>query len=384
MTHQQDTDVIDAAEEIAELPEKLVVIAAQTADMFKTSIGGASFYDANLGKTWDLTKPTAKEFIRIIERKFARNNKLHGFFSAKTKHMAPATLEDYIANKIEFEQLVQRFVDNALDVANQRGRDSLMLGHLVFVHYKDGTEPDDTGRFLAVLVGKQAGFDFNSDLEPINLTSINTSELRHAAMFDLTLFDLIYPTNEGEAYVKFIAGKSKSDFLKEAFGCGDYIPNKDSVDQLNQAIQDFLGSSTLQRNQKQTILQSVKDHLAQAASKQAPVTLDEIQHVINKKLPLNSNEIDKFKDFVNNGGYTVSAVFQPTRNSAETMINVEINDPTGNFKCVVTLESISYMSATEQKPVKVDDNLEYITLPLTPAAREAILKMLGNSDEPES
>ena len=352
--------------------------------MFKTSVGGASFYDANLGKTWDLTKPTAKEFIKIIEKKFARNNKLHGFFSAQTKHMAPAKLENYIASKIAFEQLVESFVDSALDIANERGRDNLMLGHLVFVHYKDGTEPDDIGRFLAVLVGKQAGFDFNSDLEPVNLTSINTNELRHAALFDLTLFDLIYPGNDGEAYVKFIAGKSKSDFLREAFGCGDYIPNKDSVEQLNKAIQDFLGASNLQRNQKQTILQSVKDHLAQAASKQVPVTLDEIQHVINKKLPHNVDEIDKFKDFVNNGGYIVSAVFQPTRSSAETMINVEINDPTGNFKCIVTLESIGYMNATEQKPVKVDDNLEYITLPLTPMAREAILKMLGSSDEADA
>lgn len=384
MAQQQVSNVIEVEVESAKLPEKLVVIAAQTADMFKSSIGGANFYDAKLGKKWDLSKQTAKEFINIIERKFARNNKLHGYFSSETPHLAPVILGNYIQQELTFEQLVQEFVDNSLLVANEPGRGSLMLGHLVFVHYKDGTEPDDIGRFLAVLVGRQAGFDFNSDLEPINLSSINTSELRHAAMFDLTLFDHIYPGNDGEAYVKFIAGKSKSDFLRDAFGCGNYIPNKNSVEELNRALQDFLGKSELQRKLRQAIMESVQNHLANAASKQSPVTLDEIQQVINKKLPNNADGIDKFKDFVNNGGYTVSAVFQPTRNGAEKITNVEINDPTGNFKCTVTLGSIGYMSAAEQKPVKVDDNLEYITLPLTKEAREAIQKMLGNFDEPES
>lgn len=384
MAQQQVSNVIDVESESAELPEKLCVIAAQTADMFKSSIGGTSFYEANLGKKWDLSKQTAKEFINIIERKFARNNKLHGYFSSESPHMAPVILGKYIRQELKFEQVVKEFVDNALLVANEPGRGSLMLGHLVFVHYKDGTEPDDIGRFLAVLVGKQAGFDFNSDLEPVNLTSINTSELRHAAMFDLTLFDIIYPGNDGDSYVKFIAGKSRSDFLRDAFGCGDYIPNKNSVEELNRALQDFLGNSSLKKGLRQAIIESVKDHLAHAASKQLPVTLDEVQQVINKKLPNNAEETDRFKEFVNNGGYTVSAVFQPTRSSAEKIHNVEINDPTGNFKCTVTLGAIGYMSAAEQKPVKVDDNLEYITLPLTTEAREAIRKMLGNSDEPKS
>lgn len=361
-------------------PSPLIVINAVTANLFKDRNEGLSYYSAKIGKPWNLQNSTALEFVSIIQKKFSRNNKFHGFFDPDSLHMAPRTIERFIDKKIDFYEMVKLFVDSACDEANQPGRGSLTLGHLVFVHYKTLNDEEDAGRFLAVLVGDQGAFEFDKDLQPIDLKSINTNELRHAAMFDLTLFRTTYPKNDGEAYLKFITGKSKSAFLKDAFGCEDYIPNQYSIDQVNKAVLDFLNDPAIPGERRLKILEQVVNHLEIAAKKQGAVSISEIQHVINKQLPPNSNKIDAFSEFVNLGDYTISDRFQPTRQNASHLRNVEITDPNGNFKCNVTLGAIGVESTDDGKIIKVDTKFENITLPLTPQAQAIIKQILGTQD----
>ncbi|CAN7585753.1 nucleoid-associated protein [Pseudomonas sp. LjRoot277] len=361
---------------------QMIVLNAITADLFKTQNKGLTYYDAKTGKSWDLTKDTAIEFVNVIERKFAKNNKFHGYFSPHNMHIAPKVLLEFLGGELSFEQLVEAFVNNACNEANLPARGTLTLGHLVMVHYKTQNDPDDVGRFLAVLVGKQDGFDFDSDLQPVDLTSINTSELRHAAMFDLTLFKETFPLNDGDAYLKFITGKSKSAFLKDAFGCADHIPNRDSVEQVRAAVLDFLADPAIPELRRLKIVEGVTAHLVVAAKKNLSVSIKDIQKVINDSLPLGSNKIDGFSGFVNEGDYTISERFQPTRVSAQLLQNVEITDPQGGFKCSVNLEAISYADANNKKRITVDGDLTSINIPLTPQAREVIKKILGEKGDP--
>ncbi|EPK5168332.1 TPA: nucleoid-associated protein [Pseudomonas aeruginosa] len=360
---------------------QMIVLNAITADLFKAQNGALTYYDAKIGKNWDLKKNTALDFVKVIERKFAKNNKFHGYFSPKNQHMAPVVLQEFVDGKIRFEQLVKAFVDNACDEANLPTRGTLTLGHLVMVHYKTQNDADDVGRFLAVLVGKQDGFDFDSDLQPVDLTSINTSELRHAAMFDLTLFKETFPKNDGDAYLKFITGKSKSAFLKDAFGCSDHIPNRDSVEQVRAAVLDFLNDPSIPESRRLKIVDGVTMHLVVAAKRNISVSIQDIQKVINDSLPLGSNKIDGFSGFVNDGGYTISERFQPTRISAQLLQNVEIADPQAGFKCSINIQSISYTDAEDRKIITVDEDLTSINIPLTPQAREVIKKILGGKGE---
>lgn len=356
---------------------QMIVLNAVTADLFKIQNGALTYYDAKIGKNWDLRKDTALDFVNVIERKFAKNNKFHGYFSPKSQHMAPIVLQKFVDGEIQFEQLVKAFVDNACDEANLPTRGTLTLGHLVMVHYKTQNDADDVGRFLAVLVGKQDGFDFDSDLQPIDLTSINTSELRHAAMFDLTLFKETFPKNDGDAYLKFISGKSKSAFLKDAFGVADHIPNRDSVEQVRAAVLDFLNDPSIPEARRLKIVDGVTVHLVVAAKRNISVSIQDIQKVINDSLPLGSNKIDSFSGFVNDGGYTISERFQPTRVSAQLLQSVDITDPQVGFKCSVNLQAISYADAENKKVITVDEDLTSINIPLTPQAREVIKKILG-------
>ncbi|MEO4015141.1 nucleoid-associated protein [Pseudomonas rossensis] len=354
----------------------LKVISAKTADIYKKNLDGVTFYEAAIGKNWDLSKPTALDFVAVIERKFARNNKYHGFFLPTSQHMAPKTLSEYIGQKIDFDEMVDAFVQNACTVANEPGRGTLSLGHLVLVHYRTANDEIDTGRFLVVLVGKKGGYDFDADLQPIDLTSINTSDLRHAAMFDLTLFNETFPNNDGDAYLKFIAKNSKSDFFKEAFGCGDYVPNKNSVQQINTAILDFLDDPAIPPQRRVQIIEKVTTYLSNAAKSQKAVSIVQVGQIINNSLPVGSEKIGGFEKFVNLGSYTISELFQPTRPAAATLKSVDINDPAGIFKCSINIQAIGY-SNSDEKPVIVDDDLKFITIPLTPQASTILKQILG-------
>lgn len=73
----------ESESDAVEVAGGLLVINAQTADIYKKTLSGLTFYEAKIGKSWDLTKTTAQEFVTVIERKFARNNKFHGFFLLK-------------------------------------------------------------------------------------------------------------------------------------------------------------------------------------------------------------------------------------------------------------------------------------------------------------
>ncbi|UZE26656.1 nucleoid-associated protein [Pseudomonas asplenii] len=381
------TNTLAIASSSSAAPSSLIVINAVTANLFKDRNGGLSYYSARIGKNWNFQNSTALEFVSIIQRKFSKNNKFHGFFDPDSPHMAPRTIERFVDAKIDFNEMVKLFVDSACDEANEPGRGALTLGHLVFVHYKTQDDEDNAGRFLAVLLGDQGAFDFDKDLQPIDLNSINTNELRHAAMFDLTLFKATYPKNDGEAYLKFITGKSKSAFLKDAFGCEDYVPNKYSIEQVSKAVLDFLEDPTIPGERRLKILEGVASHLEVAAKKQIAVSIEEIQNVINRQLPLNSRKINGFTEFVNLGDYTISDRFQPTRQNASGLRKVEIEDPDGNFRCNVALGAIGFGDIDDGKTIKVDYKFEKITFPLTPYAQAIIKQILDDQEKnltPES
>ena len=360
---------------------EIIALNAITTDLFKTYNQSATYYTAKIGKSWDLTKSTAIDFVNVIERKFARNNKFHGYFPSTNKHMAPNTLLEFINGKSSFEKLVEAFIENACYEANLPNRGSLSLGHLVMIYYKTKDDHDDIGRLLAVLVGKQDGFDFDADLQPIDLASINTSELRHAAMFDLTLFKETYPENDGDAYLKFITGKSRSAFFKDAFGCADHIPNRDSVEQVNAAVLDFLDDPSIPSKRRVLIIEKVTNHLSLAAKNNVAVSINDIQQVINSSLPTGSQKTNEFIEFVNTGGYSISERFQPTRSNAQFLKSVEITDPNGIFKCSVNLEAIGYSDTQSEKHIIVDEELTSIKLPLTAHARSIIIQILGKKSD---
>ncbi|MCY1441689.1 hypothetical protein D9M71_580160 [compost metagenome] len=152
------------------------------------------------------------------------------------------------------------------------------------------------------------------------------------------------------------------------------------MEQVNTAVLAFLDDPSIPAQRRLLIVEKVTSHLATAAKKNIAVSIRDIQQVINGSLPIGSQKIDSFSEFVNLGGYTISERFQPTRLSALSLKSVDITDPLGIFKCSVNLEAISYYDSETGKPIIVDGALQHITLPLTPQASAIIKQILGEKD----
>lgn len=357
-----------------------VVLAAITAELERDKELTGNPFGVSMGKLWDLKNKTAIDFINKIDERFRRKNKFHGYFASPTVNPTPTSLRDYIsANKIDFKQASFQMMQSLKFASNSVERTNLVGGNVVFVHYKATTEADDYGKFLVVMVAKKSGFDFDSDLQPKKLSPIDTDALQQAASFDLNLFATTYPQNDGETYLHFIEGKSKSEFFKEALGCDDAVPNSKSVDNLFTAVKDFVAECKLSRGVRDGVIQKVVEHLKARASKKQPTGLNEIQQVIDKELPVNHEKKGKFCKFVNESGYEINSTFEPTSSHASKGELVEVSDVSKNFTCKVKLSSLGYKGS--DKPVLIDEDLSYIRIPLDDAAKASILAHIGKKDD---
>lgn len=373
-------DVDDEVEEVVQ--NSMFVVAAITAGLERdTTLTGAPF-DVSMGKPWDLSNQTALDFIVRIEERFRKKNKFHGYFANPTSSSTPVNLRSYIDAKASFVQTAEQIMIGLKRVGNAVERGNLVGGNVVIVHYKATSDVDDIGRFLVVLVSKKSGFDFDTDLQPKKLNPIDTDALRQAALFDLNLFSVSYPKNDGDSYLHFIDGKSKSGFFKEALGCQDATPNKESVSNLFQAVNAFISECGLPRSKREKIVSKVAEHLKQRASDKKPTGLNEIQQVIDKELPVNHVKKGKFCVFVNEQKYQINSVFEPTLPDASKGESVEISDISRNFSVKVKISSLGYEGSG--KPVLLDDDLGYIRIPLDDDDREAILLKVGKKDDDDS
>lgn len=360
----------------------LTVVDAITASLERDTSFTGNPFDVVMGKSWNLNNQTALDFIFRIEEKFRKKNKFHGYFASPTSSSTPGNLKGYIDKGTVFVQAAEQIMQGLKRAGNSLERGSLVGGNVVLVHYKSSADSDDLGRFLVVMVSKKGGFDFDSDLQPKKLNPIDTDALRQAALFDLNLFSVSYPENDGEPYLHFIAGKSKSNFFKEALGCNDATPNRESVSNLFRAINDFIGECKLPRSVREKIVSKVIEHLKQRASHKKPTGLNEIQHVIDKELPVSHERKGKFCTFVNTNKYPINSIFEPTVPDAVKGESVEISDTSRNFSCKVKVSSLGY--AGSGKPVLLDDDLSYIRIPLDDDDREAILSKVGKKDDDDS
>lgn len=357
---------------------KFVAVAAITGSLKRDTTLAGSPFTYEIGNTWNLGNKAATDFIDQIERKFDRKNKFHSYFSGLPSNVSP--IQNYMAKKIEFDDLAKSQIIQITQSANEEGRKSLRGGNLVFVHYKTKDDEDDAGRLLIVMVDLKGAFEFDEKLEPRKLNPVDTDALRQAAMFDLTLFQTIYPTKDGETYLHFIEGKSKSDFFKEALGCDSSISNKQSVSNIFSAITAFAHEHSLKQAITEKIREKVAEHIRENIGKQVPIS--DIQHVIDKELPSGHASVGSFSEFSNTKGYQINAVFEATRTALDSSISLKIKDDNRNYALSVKASSIGYTGS--DKPVTVDTDLAYLMIPLTDEDKKLIRATIGNPNESDT
>ncbi|MCA6221966.1 nucleoid-associated protein [Photorhabdus sp. UCH-936] len=144
-------------------------------------------------------------------------------------------------------------------------KSTLVGGALIFIHYKTEEDITGLGRLLILMVDKKGVFDFDRNLVPEQITSIDIDLLRQATMVDLTLFEASYPDNDGESYIGFISGKSKSRFFKRALGCDPKIDNQRSIFEIFRAINDFTTTVELTMVEADALDQKIQEFVQKKA-----------------------------------------------------------------------------------------------------------------------
>lgn len=303
----------------------LVVLSAIAAEIHKE--GGQ--FTFGLGAQWNNENEHALNFVKEVEKKFRRKSKSYAFFKKDLRRDSiPSILKHFLENSEEnFIPATQNIMNRLKSSLNEDGRGNTQIGHVVFIHYAGELDQEDIGRLLVIMVDKKDVFDFNQNLVPTQFKSIDVDTLRQAVLYDLTLFDEVYPKTSGleehEAYLTFISGKSKGAFFKEALGTTDIIDNTVNIASIFDTIEDFGTSLELKAPYIRKIIEEVETLIHEKKGKN--ISLNGVANKVIASLPEAKNQYtsDDFLKFINERDVKISEVFDVTQGQLEKATSIE-------------------------------------------------------------
>ncbi|EGQ8045705.1 nucleoid-associated protein [Vibrio parahaemolyticus] len=303
----------------------LVVLNAIAAEVSKQD----GRFDYEFGDVWDRDNEHALNFVQEIETKFRRKTKTYGFLSVDTgRNSIPTILTNFNADTDGvFEDTTRSMMERLKSSLNEESRGNTQVGHMVFIHYCNEGEEEDLGRLLVVMVDKKDVFDFGAGLVPTRFKSIDVDTLRQAVLYDLTLFDSVYPDqieeHQDKAYLRFISGRSKGQFFQEALGTKDMIDNTVSVSSVFDAIEQFGKGLNLRTAHIRKLQDEVELLIADKKGKQ--VSVNSVAKKVISSLPDGNDEVsvEDFVSFINENDYKISEIFDVTRGQLQKATNIE-------------------------------------------------------------
>lgn len=306
--------------------KNIKVLSAVTAEIEKTQ-GGYTF---EFGALWDVENEPAKNFVQEIEYKFGNKAKTYGFLQETSgSETVPNILKGFTRGPLtNFKDMSSRMMARLRRALKAQGRGNTSMGHIVFMHYLNDEEIQGVGRLMIVMVDKKDVFDFSESLVPTQFKSIDTDKLRQAVLYDLELFDAVYPDGiddaQERAYLWFISGSSKGGFFKEAFGTSTVIENNVSVNNVFSAIEGFAEKLGLRPTQVGLLKECVEDLISEKGGKQ--ISVASISRCVKNNLPASLDvKDDDFTDYINSSGFKISEIFDVTDSQLKKVSNIEGN-----------------------------------------------------------
>ncbi|EBG6490183.1 nucleoid-associated protein [Salmonella enterica] len=326
---------------------------ALTATLDKVPGDAGPIFKESLGEVWTLDTDDVQLFIKQIEKKFKLKRKLHGVINKNSMSLStPNSLKKYLNQDIEFKYFVQLIMDKMRSEANN-DKSRLSGGAIVFIHYNVDNDKESCGRLFIIMVDRKGVFNFDKDLIPEKLPSIDIDSLRQAVLVDLTLFKASYPENNGEPYLHFISGRSSSEFFKRALGCNPKIDNNRSIDETNRAVDDFIKSMNLKHIDRVKVKQAVETLMKSKAKdpNDRKITVENIGRCIEKTLPENEGIKAKFVQFVDVNEYSIDDFFEPSRFSSNSFGEIKISDAEQEYECKISIDAISEDNSSNAKVI---------------------------------
>lgn len=352
---------------------------ALTATLERVPADNGPVFVKDQGQPWTLNNDDVQQFIQQIEKKFKLKRKIHGVIEKNTVPLSPPRIfNGYLEKKLSFEEFVDSMMELMKREANE-DKSKLTGGAIIFIHYKVEEDIESDGRLFIIMVDRKGVFNFDDDLIPEKLPSIDIDSLRQAVLVDLTLFRASHPENDGEPYLHFINGKSRSEFFKRALGCNPKIDNNRSIQQVHQAIDDFSKNAKLSTFDKVKIRQAVEDLLNKKAkdSFDKKVSIEDIEKSINNSLPNNKNVTQNFVSFVNANDYTIDDFFEPSIFSGKNFGEIKITDDEDDYVFKIDIDAISDDESSGKK-VFYDRKNGHLIVKLTRSGIDEVEKIIGH------
>ncbi len=304
---------------------ELVVLSAIAAEIHKE--GG--LFKFGLGAPWNNENEHALNFVKEVEKKFRRKSKSYAFFKEDNRaDSMPTILKHFLKNsEDDFVYGAQKIMNRLKSSLNEDGRGNTQVGHVVIIHYAGELDEEDMGRLLIIMVDKKDVFDFNQNLVPTQFKSIDVDTLRQAVLYDLALFDEVYPKTsrlqEHEAYLTFISGKSKGAFFREALGTTDIIDNTVNITSIFGTIEEFGKSLNLKAPYIRKIIDEVETLIHDKKGKN--ISLNGVATKVIANLPEAKSHYtaEDFLAFVNEREVKISEVFDVTQGQLDKATSIE-------------------------------------------------------------
>ncbi len=367
---------------VDEVRPKLVAVSAITAQLKAKNL--KSELSSEIGNLWPVNNDICYSFITQVERRFKNKNKFHSYYEEQDEEdSVPSLFKKLISSELAFKSLVKLLMDELVEAAEEAGAHKVAGANIVFMHYKSSAKVKDTGRLLVVMVDNKSGFKFDDKLIPEEEKHVNISALKQAALFDLALFDEIYPDPPNrDTYLKFIQGSSTGAFFKNAFGCEIKADNGRSVDELYRALFDYHSKNELSNDfyedARSKITEAFKNAAKSITKKQ--VSLRELAVIVESSLPKGSELSGTFLNFVNRN-YSVNEIIEPTKQSAGAADWVDIKARDESFKAKIYRSQIG--ADGSGKTVEYNIDTHRLSLDVEDAVtRDALERLVaGQTDE---
>lgn len=360
---------------------QLKVIAAIGGHLERKQAGKESFFDKDIGAMWNTQDEVAVDFVKQVEAKFARKNKLHNYFREAADGEVltlPSILQSFDGTGAGFSEFVNAVFNGLVDFANKRAGTSLSDAYVVVVHYQTQGDDQDRGRVLVVMLDRKSVFNFNDNYEPTNRDSIDIDALKQAASVDVTLFQSLFPNQDGDAYLEFITGNQSSDFFKSALECGDSISNVDSVKGIYKALEGFSDEYDFGVALYSKVEKHVREKLNEFADRKASVSIGYLQGWVDECLDEKHPARSSFGEYVNLSEHKVNEWTEPTPNSVDKASSFIIQDANKAYYCKVSKSTVGEYGS--KKKVTVTKDKRHLMIPLSDAEREEILKRISDHD----
>lgn len=251
--------------------------------------------------------PSVQRLVDEIHKLYlSKLGKGYGKFETdEDNYPFPRFLRDHFSeNKLNFHEFSKKLMTHLKARAE---KEPLATGGYVLIAK---VKNDATTYLLVAIVTEVIGSAITNDLNVIDSTHLDMSQLRVAGRIDVTSWQ-----NNHERYISFIKGRSDiAAYFKLFLGCNDVVAAAQESKKLVQALESFALAQQMSADERDNLLATAYHFLNDLSKNGDPVSLDALANHVYPQAP------DKLKEKFADESIELSDDFVPDRRVIKSLV----------------------------------------------------------------